>query len=96
LIRIFTGHNALFYDRHNIDNEISSICRFCLEEDETSWHVIAECPAFSNPRREILLGMPLRNDGIWKVEEIRQIGEIKDIAMALEGWEFEHDDWRDD
>jgi hypothetical protein len=28
-----------------INNDVDSTCRLCLEDEETLWHVIAECPA---------------------------------------------------
>ena len=46
LVQFFTGHNKL--QRHkNIQNNVIDMysCRLCEEEEESSFHVIAECPA---------------------------------------------------
>jgi len=46
LVQFLTGHNKL--KRHkNIQAGIIDphSCRLCLEDDESSFHVIAECPA---------------------------------------------------
>jgi hypothetical protein len=45
LVQFFTGHNNLMKHQFNINNDVDSTCRLCLEDEETSWHVIAECPA---------------------------------------------------
>ena len=42
-IQLLTGHG---YNRHHLrilglcEDEI---CRYCLEEDELTWHIVAEC-----------------------------------------------------
>ena len=94
IIRIITGHNELNYHRNNVDSNIEKDCRFCLEDDITAWHVMNECPVFSNTWRNILLGKNLVADE-WKVETLVKLFSIKAIDAALEGWEFEHDDWRE-
>ncbi len=51
VVQIITGHNYL--GRHNVvvgdtdDDE----CRFCMEDEETSLHIVAECPALHAARR---------------------------------------------
>ena len=51
-VRIISGHNSLFYFRSKVDKEISPICRFCLEADESFEHLINDCPRFNTYRRE--------------------------------------------
>ena len=36
-----------------MDSNIDPTCRFCLEEEETTWHLAAECPALWQNRRDI-------------------------------------------
>ena len=51
LVQFLTGHNKL--KRHkNIQNGIIDpySCRLCCEEEESSFHVIAECPAMETYR----------------------------------------------
>ena len=45
LIRATTGHNNLLYHLYNMDNHISDICRYCLEEREEFHHLANDCPA---------------------------------------------------
>ena len=52
-IRAVTGHNNLLYHVHNIDNDISEICRFCLEEREEFQHLAFSCPALWWERQTI-------------------------------------------
>jgi hypothetical protein len=92
LIRIFTGHNALNYHRHNIDNSINKICRFCLQSDETSWHLATECEAVETESRKCFLGEDI-GGGEWEVGQMVDFSEITVVALALEGWEMEHDVW---
>jgi len=63
LVQLITGHNYLKrHDalvHHNDDNE----CRLCLEDEETSFHIVAECPALARQRLatlgNIVLSLPL-------------------------------------
>ena len=41
-------HQAVIGDTDNPE------CRLCLEDEESSFHVVAECPALAGKRREIL------------------------------------------
>jgi len=38
------------YHQSKLEKELDPTCRFCLEEDESSFHVIALCPAFCRQR----------------------------------------------
>ena len=44
-IRAITGHNFLGKHQNIIDCNISKVCRFCEEDEETFHHYITECPA---------------------------------------------------
>ena len=84
-IRIITGHNSLFYFRNKIDGEINSICRFCLEEDETFIHLLNTCPRFNVQRKEIFLDKQISDNLEWRVDELLRFSEIPGINNALEG-----------
>ena len=54
LVQFLTGHNKL--KRHkNIQNGVNDphSCRLCLEQEESSFHVIAECPATQTLRTRV-------------------------------------------
>ncbi len=50
LVQLITGHN--FMRRHSelMDKSVSKECRLCLEEEETSFHIVAECPVLARTR----------------------------------------------
>ena len=52
-IGIITGHDLLNKHSFRTGFAISPNCRYCEEEEETSVHIIGECPVFVNKRREI-------------------------------------------
>ena len=66
MIQIITGHNFLRYHQGLVDgaeDEDDYLCRFCLEDDETSSHIIADCIAMEVARQNVFLtqdlGLPL-------------------------------------
>ena len=52
--RFVTGHNHLArHDAlvlHGTDDNEENYCRFCSEDMETTYHVLAECPMFATER----------------------------------------------
>ena len=59
MVQLITGHN--FLTRHNtivelgeVDKELAA-CRFCQQDDESSFHILAECDYFARLRMEIFL-----------------------------------------
>ena len=62
MVQVITGHNSLQRHLGLCYSDEEPTCRQCCEEEETSWHLIAECPAWSRTRNDILgnfsLGSP--------------------------------------
>jgi ribonuclease HI len=52
-IGLLTGHCTLRYHMSNMGLSMEKSCRACCEEDETSMHVLCECPAFARLRHNI-------------------------------------------
>ncbi len=52
-LQFLTGHNKLRRHLSLSDQNIDATCRFCLEDDETAWHLVAECPALCKPHQDI-------------------------------------------
>ena len=84
-IKIITGHNGLFYLKNKIDPVINSICRFCLEHDETFFHLVTECPRHLSSRREIFLDEPPETNKKWSVRALLIFSQAPGIREALDG-----------
>ena len=66
LIELITGHNNLNYLQSKIyPQDVSEMCRFCEEEEETFEHLLNECPCFLLDRRDILYNNPIINTLEW-------------------------------
>ena len=44
LIELITGQNNLNYIQSKVNPDLSEMCRFCEEEEETFAHLLNECP----------------------------------------------------
>ena len=84
-LRVITGHNNLFYHRSNIDPiNNNSICRFCLEEDETFIHFATNCPALWRERRDHLLVYEGDGNNTWTPNQLLDFSFSRRITEALE------------
>ena len=84
-IKLISGHNGLFYFKHQIDKEINSICRFCLMEEETFFHLATSCPKFWQSRRDIFLDEEVSDDMKWSVRNLLLLSNIGGIREAIDG-----------
>ena len=50
LVQLFTGHNYLKRHQAIIDQNDDNECRLCMEDEESSFHILAECPALAAAR----------------------------------------------
>ena len=64
-IQILSGHNRLNYQESKIDTSVNSSCRFCEEEDETAYHIVAECPRLLHKRWECFKEPFLEEEPVW-------------------------------
>ncbi len=46
-VQLITGHNFLQRHKVIVQEDINPLCRSCGEDEETSHHVVAKCPAFA-------------------------------------------------
>ena len=49
-VRHLTGHSFLRKHNRLIGETEHEECRLCLEDEESSWHILAECPALTRQR----------------------------------------------
>ena len=84
-IKIITGHNGLFYFKSRIDKQINPECRFCLEAEETFYHLATECPVHRENQKEVFLDkLPITNTK-WSVRALLLFSQIRGIREALDG-----------
>ena len=50
IVQMLTGHTRLNRHESLINPEEEPNCRYCLQEEETPWHVIGACPRLMNVR----------------------------------------------
>ena len=70
LVQLITGHN--FMKRHEslVNEDTDNECRLCLEDEETSLHIMAECPALARVRQQVF-GTPFQSTPLqWSTKEI--------------------------
>lgn len=79
-IRAVTGHNNLLYHLHNIDPEISPLCRFCLEKNEEFFHLAHDCPPLWWERHNISSQEPGKK---WSPQQIINFTFIPRINDAF-------------
>ena len=84
-IKIITGHNGLFYFKSKIDGQINAECRFCLEAEETFYHLATECPVHRQCREEFFLDKPPITNSKWSVRALLDFSQVNGIREALEG-----------
>ena len=88
LVQFLTGHNKL--KRHkNIQNGIIDpySCRLCSEEEESSFHVIAECPAMECYRSSAFKLPPpitIPNPPEWTVTQVVKFIRTSPIGEMLD------------
>ena len=84
LAEIITGQNNLNYVQSKIyPLDVSELCRFCEEENETFEHLINECPCFITARQEIFKDRIIENTLDWKPISLLKFSYIQQIDEAL-------------
>ena len=84
MVQLITGHN--FMKRHEalVNSNDDSECRLCLEDDETSIHVIAECPALAEARLRCF-GQAFRTTPLqWTSKEVASFISEASIGFLLD------------
>ena len=84
LAEIITGQNNLNYVQSKIyPLDVSELCRFCEEENETFEHLINECPCFRIDRQRLFQDRLIENTLEWKPISLIQFSYIPSINEAL-------------
>lgn len=83
VVQVVTGHN--FLGRHcavvgDVENDE---CRLCMEDEESSFHIVAECPALAGFRREIFGYPTLASPLVWS-NQMRTFLRGRSIVQLLD------------
>lgn len=81
LIQGITGQNNLNYLNNLITPQISPLCRFCEEEDETFEHILTDCPVFYIQRIKNFKFKPILQS--WTPGKLIQFIKTPDILDAF-------------
>ena len=54
MVQFLTGHNYLKYHMYLTSRATDDKCRLCMEDRETSWHLLTECPMLLEARQSRL------------------------------------------
>ena len=87
VVQTITGHNRLKYHEHKICQDVNPLCRLCGEENETSWHLIGECPVLFNVRAQHFHKYLLDENPEWKVKQLVNMIGGSCISGMLDGSE---------
>ena len=70
VVQLITGHNHMRRHEAIVNDEGERECRLCLEEEESSFHIMAECPALARPRHQVF-GQAFQNTPLqWSTKKV--------------------------
>ena len=88
LVQFLTGHNKLKRHKNIQDGIIEpDSCRLCRQDEESSFHVIAECPAMQTFRTGVFkLPNPttLSNPPEWTVSQVEKFLKVSPVGDMLD------------
>ena len=82
-VRAITGHNFLGKHQNYINSDISKVCRFCEEEEETFFHFLTDCPVLRTLRQDIFHDKPHPTDNSWSIHKLKTFMLEPKIHMSL-------------
>ena len=80
VIQMITGHNRLNRHENLCNQDVSPTCRFCSEEEETSWHIIGECPVLYNKRWRAFNTPFLEDPPVWRNYQLLRFMQLAKIS----------------
>ena len=86
-VQLITGHNFLQRHKVIVQKDIDPLCRSCGEDEETSHHVVAECPAFAAIRLRVLGTPVLQGTLHWSTQIAEFLREINFSSLQDQGVE---------
>ena len=86
-VQLITGHNFLQRHKVIVQQDDDPLCRSCGEDEETSHHVVAECPAFAAIRLRVLGTPVLQGTLHWSTQIAEFLREINFSSLQDQGVE---------
>ena len=71
MIRAITGHNFLGQHQNRINPEISKVCRFCEQDEESFYHLLTSCDSLSQLQNDIFMDKPHPDDNSWSIFKLK-------------------------
>ena len=88
MIQFLSGHNKLKYHMNLQEGKIDpGSCRLCMEDEESSFHIIGECPAMEHIRFEIFHRNILGRKPIWEISQVEKFLRVSKVGNMLDGEE---------
>ena len=81
IVGLLTGHYHVKKHLHRMGIEEDAECRWCLEEEETVFHIIGECPAVTRIRYQHMGKPVMTTDDIRKTHRSRLLAFAKAIGL---------------
>ena len=88
-IQMLSGFNRLNYFESKISG-IDPTCRLCLEDEETAYHIISECPALWALRQKCFNTLPFEKPTDWKPHQLQSFLKSSKIIELNSGMAIEH------
>ena len=84
LVQFITGHNYMRRHEALVNHNDENECRLCWEDEESSFHIIAECPAIARARHQVFGAPFLRPPLIWSIRQITSFLRMASIGSLLD------------
>ena len=86
IVQMITGHNRLKRHEHIVNGTGDPYCRYCGNEaEETSFHLIAECPALWLRRRDSFNSFFLDNPPKWRLKQLLKFLKLSRMEEINQG-----------
>lgn len=86
LIRLITNHTSLLSHSKTIDPSVNDSCRLCLQQSETFFHLVSDCPALRALRTDVFLDEPPHASSGWTVAKMLIFAKSQPITDLLRGY----------